>query len=71
MDAIGILRTKRADSNDANEMVSLEQERRAGLKPAKRLTIRMDAEHVEPLGALDWNKRSDLKSAAPDEGAEV
>jgi hypothetical protein len=58
--------TRRADHNDAEEMISLEQERRAGLTPAKRLTIRMDAAHIEPLGALDWNRRSDTISAAPD-----
>lgn len=49
---------QRDERNDANEMVSLELERRDGLKPAQRLAIRMDAECIEPLGYPEWNARA-------------
>jgi hypothetical protein len=61
-----VLRMNRADRNDANEMVSLEGMRADGLTPARRVEI--CADQLEPLGATNWNARSDARSAAPDDG---
>jgi hypothetical protein len=58
--------TRRADNNDATEMMIFEEMRREGLTPAQRVLITMEAAELEPLGFPSWNRRQDLISAAPD-----
>lgn len=63
--------TARADRNDANEMLALEEARRAGVTPAQRVRAQMDADETPYLEPVHWNARQDAIGAAPDaDGAE-
>lgn len=54
------------DSNDLNEMKSLDGMRKDGLKPAARVLVAMEEAEMPQGGSFDWNRRSDSISAAPD-----